>query len=53
MKELDSIKESYVKDMSAVKTLEDLNNLRVNYIVWVDNNRLAKLLLFAVICKYL
>ena len=32
MKELDSIKESYVKDMSAVKTLEDLNNLRVNYL---------------------
>ena len=32
MKELDSIKESYVKDMSQVKTLEDLNNLRVNYL---------------------
>lgn len=32
MKELDNIRESYIKDMSQVKTLEDLNNLRVNYL---------------------
>ena len=32
MKELDNIRESYIKDMSQVKTLDDLNNLRVNYL---------------------
>ncbi len=32
MKELDNIRESYIKDMSQVNTLEDLNNLRVNYL---------------------
>lgn len=32
MKELDSIKESYLKEMSAVSSLDDLNNVRVNYL---------------------
>ncbi|MBE5739076.1 MAG: phenylalanine--tRNA ligase subunit alpha [Clostridiales bacterium] len=32
MKELDNIKESYISDMANVKIMDDLNNLRVNYL---------------------